>query len=1003
MSILKDSRSFAGSMFLLLLILASRSRAAEQPFPFFSHLRVESGLSHDKVNCILQDKRGFIWLGTEDGLNRYDGKYDEVFTSSPGDTTCISGNIITAMLEDEDGVLWVATADGGLTQYDYRLAPAKQFRQFRHRDNDPRSIPTNDIVRLLEDDRGYLWMATGDHSILRFDRKTGRFDVPVRQRPYNITSLCLNREGILWAGTAGEGVLEINTRTLRYATDSKLSLLPPASVTGIFEDSGSNVWYGLPDRSLHRQDRATGGETVWGSEEDEIVCFAEDRLDKIWMAGRNSGIHLYDKRTDQFYHFRRNPLQEGSLVDDHVNCIYIDRAGIVWVGTNRGVSYYNPLFAPFVQTFLPSSTNNIEIYDFYADEQTHSLWIATSDGLFIKKDTGSELFERRVLNYHGVSVLPTKFFADAGGTFYLGTDYSLFVYDRQKNSLSLLPNTEKDPVMKRLVHSRVVAITREGVGIHAVLAVASYGNPICYYAFAEKKWGHGSNSPLAGRSGNRQLWAFTTRQGAQGWQAARKYIPAGQLFDVREDKSGNLWISTYGSGLNFFDVNAKSFLHIKSSSDLTEGIETDRRGNIWMVCNGHLHEYDPSTRVYWCYDLPGAKQDGIRGYIYKDGKGDLYVAGTNYYIRFRPQTVAAINMKPQVWLTNFKLYNHSHSELLQDTVIRLHYDQNYFSVEFSAPEFSGDNIDYSYMLEGADREWVESGKRNYVNYSDLRPGEYIFKVKATNWRGCDSDRISMIRILIVPPFWKTWWFYLLTIFCGAAICYGIYRYRIREMFKRQAIRNRIALDLHDNIGATLSSISIYSQVARVYQEKGEGAELREVLERIDKTASEAINEMSDMVWAINPRNDHMSSIVDRMQYYAEPLCAAKGIHFDFVCDPEIGRLSPGMTERKNLYFIYKEAVNNALKYSGCTSVEVDFILENNILRLSVRDNGKGFDIRGLQDGVQRTLSGNGMYNMYRRAGEIKAALSVDSHPGQGTRIELSFRISGEGKTTYKNS
>lgn len=1001
----------AGRFFFLLFIFVWKSGEAALPFPFFNHLRSESGLSHDKVNCILQDKRGFIWLGTEDGLNRYDGKYDAVFKHIPGDTACLAGNIITALLEDEDGIVWVASADGGLTEYDYRLAPARQFRQFRHRDGDTGSIPTNDIVRLVEDDHGYLWMATGDHSIIRLDRRTGKFDVPVKERPYNITSLDLDHEGILRAGTAGEGVLDINTQTLQYATDSHLSLPAPAFVSGVFEDKGRSIWFGLPDRTLHRHDPTTGRETVWGnaggrgsgSPDDEIVCFAEDRMGKIWMAGRNSGIHLYDKGTGQFYHFRRNPLQEGSLVDDHVNCIYIDRSGIVWVGTNQGVSFYNPLFEPFEQTFLPSSTNKIDIYDFYKDERTNSLWIATSDGLFIKKEDGNEIFERRMLSYHGVPVIPTKFFADAGGVLYLGTDYTLFVYDRQKNALSLLPDTEKDPVMKRLVHSRVVAIARQVTGNHPVLAVASYGNPVCYYDFTAKKWVHGAGMVSISRSGSRQLWTFTTQRGAQGWQTARKYIPAEQLFDVREDRTGNLWISTYGSGLNFFDVKAKSFLRVKASSDLTEGIETDRRGDVWMICNGHLHEYDPSTHIYSCYDLPGTKQGGIRGYIYKDNQENLYVAGVNYYVCFRPVTVDPINMQPAVWFTDFKLYNHSHSELLQDTVIRLNHDENYFSIQFSAPEFSGDNIDYSYMLEGIDREWVESGKRNDVNYSALRPGEYVFKVKATNWRGCDSQRISKFRILIVPPFWQTWWFYALTILVVAAVAYSLHRYRIRELLERQGIRNRIALDLHDNIGATLSSISIYSQVARVYQEKREGIELREVLERIDKTASEAINEMSDMVWAINPRNDHMSSIVARMQYYAEPLCASKGIHFDFVCDPEIGRLSPGMTERKNLYFIYKEAVNNALKYSGCNKVEVNFVLENNILRLSVKDNGKGFDVKGLQDGKLRSLSGTGMYSMYKRAREIKAALSVDSRPGQGTRIELSFRISGEAKSTYKNS
>jgi signal transduction histidine kinase len=201
------------------------------------------------------------------------------------------------------------------------------------------------------------------------------------------------------------------------------------------------------------------------------------------------------------------------------------------------------------------------------------------------------------------------------------------------------------------------------------------------------------------------------------------------------------------------------------------------------------------------------------------------------------------------------------------------------------------------------------------------------------------------------------------------------------------------LDLHDNIGATLSSISIYSQVARVYQEQQEGKQLREVLDRIDRTAGEAINEMSDMVWAINPKNDQIWSIISRMQTYAAPLCAAKSVAFVYNDEgARVENLNLEMIQRKNLYFIFKEAVNNALKYSGCTKLEVQLILENFIFRMLIRDNGKGFDVNALRDGKTKSLSGNGLFNMERRANEMKATLSIDSQPGVGTALELSIRI-----------
>lgn len=992
MAFFKKSRKRTGSLFFLSIVLFTKVYGTEQVMPYFSHLTRESGLSHNKVNCILQDKRGFVWLGTEDGLNRYDGKYYTVFNSLSGDSTSISGNIITDLLEDKAGCIWIATADGGLTRYDYRLAPNRQFQQFKHRSNDPQSIPDNTIGKILMDDQECLWLITGTHSLIRYNTKTGLFDSPVKNGPLNITSMCLDGKGTLWAATLGEGLLKVNTHTLQYTTDHSPAL---GSMTGIYEDSKRNIWYGQPNRLLHCYAQATGWDMVFRNTaerknvpEDEILCFAEDKTGHVWMGGRYSGVYVYDRESERFAHFWQDPLIEGSVVDNHINCVYIDRSGIVWIGTNKGVSFYNPLFEPFAQTFLPVDKNNVEIFDFYKDEIDKSLWIASSDGLFIQK-AGEECFEHRRLTYKGNMLSVTKFFRDNDGTFYLGTDYSLFVYDRRNNRLYPLPDAEEGG---GIGYARIFGIKRDTVEGRPVLAVASKGRPVFYYDLLSKKWEKGPSLQADSRAGADRLWGFSTGTGWKGWQAARKTIPGALLYDVQEDKGGNLWISTYGNGLHFYDAKAKTISHIAMSSNLTEGIQPDEKGNIWMICNGHLHRYDPASQTYSCYDLPSAKRNGIKGYMYKDNQNNLYAAGMNYYITFRPETVEAINMEPVVWLTDFKINNRSNGQLLENKVINLRHDQNFFSIEFSAPEFSGDNLDYSYILEGADKEWIESDKRNYASYSDLPAGEYVFKVKATNWRGCDSDKITMMRIVIFPPFWKTWWFYLFSVLFVGGVFYAIYRYRIREYLKRQSIRNRIALDLHDNIGATLSSISIYSQVARIYQDQQDGMQLRDVLDRIDKTAGEAINEMSDMVWAINPKNDHILSIIARMKTYAEPLCVAKTVKFEFHDNARVENLNLEMIQRKNLYLIFKEVVNNALKYSGCTHIEVELILENFIFKMRIKDNGKGFDVKALREGKVKSLSGNGLFNIERRANEMKADLTIESQPGLGTVVELSMRV-----------
>jgi signal transduction histidine kinase len=299
-------------------------------------------------------------------------------------------------------------------------------------------------------------------------------------------------------------------------------------------------------------------------------------------------------------------------------------------------------------------------------------------------------------------------------------------------------------------------------------------------------------------------------------------------------------------------------------------------------------------------------------------------------------------------------------------------------------------VQYAHKLEGVDKAWVLDGTNNSINYTNLDNGEYVFKVRATIRPGEWSDDIASIVIRINPPFWKTWWFYSLSALIISLIVYAIYRYRINELLKRQAIRNKIAQDLHDNVGSTLSSISVYSQVAKIYKEQNRMEPLQETLEKISTTSSEMISEMNDIVWAINPRNDNMATILQRMESYARPLLTSQEIKFHFSYELSVQHQHLEMNKRKNFYLIFKEAVNNALKYSNCKNIWVEIVLKHHHLELSVKDDGKGFD--PLKAKSAATLSGNGVQNMKMRAREMKGACKVESEPGKGTTIVLSFPI-----------
>ena len=340
--------------------------------------------------------------------------------------------------------------------------------------------------------------------------------------------------------------------------------------------------------------------------------------------------------------------------------------------------------------------------------------------------------------------------------------------------------------------------------------------------------------------------------------------------------------------------------------------------------------------------------------------------------------------------TDFKIFNQSRSELLQEEAIWLGHAQNYFSLEYSAPDFSGDNIQYAYRLEGLDSTWTEAGKRTVASYANLPAGEYRFLVRASNWKGSFGTKTTSVLLFITPPFWQQAWFITLCVVLVAGLAYALYRYRINELLERQAIRNGIAQDLHDHIGSTLSSISVYSQVAAIYQAQHKTEQLTEVLRTIGETSDEMITEMADIVWTIHPKNDHLASIVQRIESYAGPLCRARNIRFELNVDPAIYGLHLEMPVRKNLYLIIKEAVANALKYADCSVLHVRLRLHNNRLALAIEDNGKGFNANARPESPGVTLSGNGLQNMRIRAQEMKARLTLQSVIGQGTRLQLSM-------------
>jgi signal transduction histidine kinase len=283
------------------------------------------------------------------------------------------------------------------------------------------------------------------------------------------------------------------------------------------------------------------------------------------------------------------------------------------------------------------------------------------------------------------------------------------------------------------------------------------------------------------------------------------------------------------------------------------------------------------------------------------------------------------------------------------------------------------------MLVGYDKDWnYTDASRRIAYYTNLAPATYTFKVKAANNDEKWNDTPTEIEIIITPPFWQTWWFRSLVVLAAVALVYGVYRYRLQQVLRLQNIRNRIASDLHDDIGSTLNSISVYSEVAKNDPLKREFS-----LRMIGESSRKVIDAMSDIVWTINPGNDNFENIILRMRSLAYNLLRAKNIEFTFKADETLSRLTLSLEKRRNFYLIFKESLNNLVKYSNAKRVLITLSHHSNTVTLIIRDDGSGFD-------ATKKYNGNGLTNIRKRAKEINAQLKIESGENIGTSVQLTF-------------
>ncbi|MCP4403105.1 MAG: response regulator [bacterium] len=805
----------------------NEGQALQQRRITIDRLSSEQGLSYSMVQCILQDRQGFLWFGTFNGLNRYDGYNFDVYYHDPDNPNGLSHSSITELYEDAQGIIWVGTMGGGLNSFD---PETQQFTRYQHDPANPHSLSHNAVWELYEDDSGVLWIGTNG-GLDRFDRESGRF--------------------------------------LRYRHDSaNPQSISHNHVRAIYEDGTGALWIGT-EGGLNRLDRETGGfaRYLHDSQDsgsvgaDMVRTIYEDRAGRLWIGTRGGGLNYFDRETESFVRYQHDPDNPHSLGSNDIETLYEDRQGRLWVGTGAGLYYGDPIretFAYFPMNPDASDPDESDIEDLYQDE-SGNLWIATEgQGVYIMRLAQKPFYRYTAdpdnpnsLSYDPVFALHE----DLEGVLWVGTaGGGLNKFDRAAQRVTHYMHDPDDPLS--LNDNRVYAIDEDRAGN---LWVGTFAG-VCRFDRDTERCTRYQHDPANPDSlSHNHVWAFLEDHTGALWIGTRKglerFEPDTETFlhyqhdpqnphslsqnfvwHLSEDRHGNLWISLWGGGLNRFDRETGQFQHylfdpagthplsqnvvfgvhedrsgvlwVVSTGGLSKflpslengkegefpvqpaahyttqdglpdnaifGILEDSQGNLWLSSSKGLSKFDPKTAVIRNYDAGGGLRPNEfhpRTFHQSRRSGEMFFGGVQGVTAFSPEQIQENSHRPPLMLTDFQIFNEPvpmgvfkdgrvllNSTLAGLTELTLSYADSVFSFEFAALDYTKpEKNQYAYLMEGVDPEWVYSGTRRFVTYTNLDPGTYALRVKGSNNDGIWNDEGIAVTMTITPPWWETVWF-----------------------------------------------------------------------------------------------------------------------------------------------------------------------------------------------------------------------------------------------------
>jgi len=1000
---------------LCLFFCFLQSSAAQETLQYtFTHYSAASGAISNQINTVVQDAEGYIWTGTTDGLQRFDGTRYKTFRHNKNDSTTIPSNPVWQLLIDRNKNLWVLLADGKLGIFNTKNF---RFREARLKPLYPEDIQSAP-KKILEDDRGDVYLVLAGNEVLRYDKNANIF-YPANnyfklRDGWRVGDFAYQQSAQKYWITTKDGTLAIYNRKTGKLSDIENNveqekiidkLAGKIAPYGLFFDKQDRLWFlswggGFPVihcYDLKKQDFAFPSIELISYLKSyyELHGFLEQGDGSIWIRGLQV-LARFDEKTKKFKFVNNGYTSERSIAYDHVRDLAEDREKNIWVATsNNGLYRFNP-----AQHVFENITHEDRIHkqkgkggllSFINTKWGTVLSSAWGDGIFHYDKTLKEI----PLRLTGIDVkvpyaIWSMFASPDSTTLWLSAQPGFIKVNQDKHTAAYYnPTALQNRTIRQIAEDKYgnVWFGLQWKGLYKWTAAKGKKDFSAGITPFPKLPSTHVNKIIIDSKG--LLWVAFALGGVYAIDPLTDEIvyhfnidakapfnlPQEGVSAVMEYNDSNILITTSSQMILFNRVTKTSKLvgNAEKISGYIAAVEKDKNGYIWLASTSGLYRINMQKNIFIKFN----KKDGIDNENFnlsastrlKDGR--LLFGSSDQFVAFDPLSIIVNNTKPTIVFTDFKVRNKSLpiDSLQKLEIINLKPGNNSVTIEFSSLQYSSSYV-IQYKMDKIDKEWQSADNNNQAIYSFLPNGTHTFRLRLMDEEGRFIEQANNLVIKMNAPFWKSWWFYGLLILAGGAFIFWIDRERMKRKEAMQEMRSGIAANLHEEISTALNNINILSEMAKLKADK-DPEKSKEYIEQIHTKSHNMMIAMDDMLWSIDPLNDNMSKTVERMKEHLDALNNRNGAEIDILVDKNVESLSLNMKLRHESFLLFKEAVKSLI-YAGAQKCSIHISYEKPRLQFTMQFKNQCCDLQQLNSLLQRQ-------DMENRLKAIKARLDVQVH------------------------